>query len=270
MVALETPHSPKGLHLLARHSQSFASAVLLFISKATTPSTNPHSTAAAAAAFVTSSQRRHSVTQTDNNRLKSRADEQTSAQRFDRQSLHASLKAMRQLHQAELQQSHAIYQGPACDSSYVAPVRGVIREVIQQDCLMPHRVKATAAAGVAAAVATAHRCLESMLARDNIFTLPPSQIVQTLFSPAQVLASAIGVIPIDPISGGPATLTSEALHMWSLREGAGVYMGCCSLVMAGLRHHAAAVRRCMALVGASTRALLKALMLWSQPQTSTR
>lgn len=40
--------------------------------------------------------------------------------------------------------------------------------------------------------------------------------------------------------------------------------------MAGLRHHAGAIRRCMALVGASTRALLKALMLWSQPQSSIR
>ena len=47
---------------------------------------------------------------------------------------------------------------------------------------------------------------------------------------------------------------------WGARQGAGVYMGCCSLVMAGSRHHAAAVRQCMALDGASTRALLKALI----------
>ena len=204
-MALETPHSPKGLHVLARHSQSFASALLQFISSVTSPSTKAGTAAAAAAA-----------------------------------------------------------------------------------------------AEVAAAVATAHRCLESMLARDNIFTLPPSQIVDILASPAFLFASAIGRTLINPTSAGHVTLTAIAPLLvsqceagsasgaygpdgysvqsgvqvggvqWGLRHGAGVYVGCCSLIMAGLRHHAGAVRRCMALVGPSTRALLRTLMLWSQPQSSIR
>lgn len=203
-MALETPHSPRGLHVLARHSQSFASALLQFISSVTSPSTKADTAAAAAAAEV------------------------------------------------------------------------------------------------AAAVASAHRCLESMLARDNIFTLPPSQIVDIMASPSFVFTSAIGTTLTNPTSPGHSTLTAMApVHgsqceagsasgtrrpdgssvqngvqiggvQWGLTEGAGVYMGCCSLIMAGLRHHAGAVRRCMALVGPSTRALLKTLMLWSQPQSCIR
>ena len=47
-----------------------------------------------------------------------------------------------------------------------------------------------------------HRCLDSMLAKDNIFTLPLSQTVQTLSSPALVFTSAIGIAPLNPISSG--------------------------------------------------------------------
>ena len=41
-----------------------------------------------------------------------------------------------------------------------------------------------------------------MLAKDNIFTLPLSQTVQTLSSPALVFTSAIGIAPLNPISSG--------------------------------------------------------------------
>ena len=291
LVALETPHSPKGLHLLARHSQSFASALLLFIPSVTTSGTQADNTAAAAAASSTStlcSQPASAAAQTDSSSLKLK---QRGVQKAGHQSLHQCLKAMRDMQPADIQQA---CKGLPNDSSYAGPLRGVAQQHPYQSPPVAPGAKATAAAGEAAAVATAHRCLESMLARDNIFTLPPSQIVQTLSSPALVFASAIGIAPLNPICGVDATPTGmtpvyksqceaglASAHsvqggvqvgglQWGLREGVGVYMGCCSLVMAGLRHHAAAVRRCMALVGASTRALLKTLMLWSQPQSSTR
>lgn len=152
---------------------------------------------------------------------------------------------------------------------------------------------------LAAAVATAHRCLESILAREGVFTLPPNQVAQALFSPALVFTAAStsnsaltsdctsafldpqkarraqphGTAPIrhgayPSVSLGPtATEAGSSGVKWGLTEAAGVYVGCCSLIMAGLRHHAGAVRRCMALIGASTRALLKALMQWSQPMS---
>ena len=298
LVALETPHSPKGLHLLARHSQSFASALLHFISSVTAPSPKADTTAAAAAAAAAStlgSQKVPSVILTDGSSLRL---EQTRAQRAGHQSLHRSLKAMSGTQPADIHRHQlAMCQGLPNDSSCVAPMRRFAQQHPQQYPARPHGVEATPAAWVAAAVSTAHRCLESMLARDNIFTLPPSQVAQTLASPALVFSSAIGIAPLKPSSGvdaSPTVMTpvyggqyeafgcsSAGAHsvqggvqaggvQWGLREGAGVYMGCCSLVMAGLRHHAAAVRRCMALVGASTRALLKALMLWSQPQSLIR
>ena len=296
LVALETPHSPKGLHLLARHSQSFASALLHFIPSVTTPITKADNAAAAAAfAFTPRSQHAPMVAQTDSSSLRL----EQAVHKPGHQSLHESLKAMRDTQPVDIHQDQlAVCQDPSNDSFCA----GALREVAQQ-----HRhqkgpvagsgVKASSAAGVAAAVATAHRCLESMLARDNVFALPPSVIVQTLSSPALVFTSAIGIAPLNPISEVHATPTAMTpVHgsqceaglasgcswagahsvqggvqvggvQWGLRKGAGVYMGCCSLVMAGLRHHAAAVRRSMALVGASTRALLKALMLWSQSST---
>ena len=288
LVALETPHSPKGLHLLARHGQSFASALLLFISSVTTSGTKADNTAAAAAASTSTlcSQPASAAAQTDSSSLRL---EQRAVQKAGHQSLHQRLKAMRDMQPADI---HQACKGLPNDSSYAGPLAA--QQHPHQSPPVAPGVKATAAAGEAAAVATAHRCLESMLARDNIFTLPPSQICQTLSSPALIFTSAIGIAPPNPISGVDATHTgmtpdyhsqcdagSASAHsvlggiqvggvQSGLREGAGVFMGCCSLVMAGLRHHAAAVRRCMALVGASTRALLKALMLWSQPQSSLR
>ena len=299
LVALETPHSPKGLHLLARHSRSFASALLHFIPSVTTPITKVDNTAAAAAASASTPHSHHApiAAQTDSSSLRS---EQRAVHKPGHQPLHGSLKAMRHMQPVDMHQDKlAMCQGLPSDSSGA----GALREVAQQHRHQKGPVAdsgAAAAAGVAAAVATAHRCLESMLARDNIFTLPPSMIIQTLNSPALVFTSAIGIGTLNPSSEVYATPTATTpVHnsqckagsasgcslvgahsvqggvqvggvQWGLREGAGVYMGCCSLVMAGLRHHAAAVRRCMALVGASTRALLKALMIWSQPLSFTR
>ena len=300
LVALETPHSPKGLHLLARHSQSFASALLHFIPSVTTAVTKTDNTLAAAAAAGSTpcSQQASFVAQTDSSILWS---EQRNVQKAGQQSLHQHLKAMRDTQPAKIRQDQlAVCQNLPKGSSCAGPFRGGAQQHPHQNPPVPPGVKATAAAGGAAAAATAHRCLESMLARDNIFTLPPSQIVQILSSPALVFTCAAGIAPLDPVSGVDAAPTalqsvnhsqceagsasgcsSACVHsvqvgvqvggvQWGLTEGAGVYMGCCSLVMAGLRHHAAAVRRCMALVGASTRALLKALMLWSQAQSSAR
>lgn len=282
LVALETPHSPKGLHLLARHSHSFASAVLLSITTLTSHSTSPNGSLQAA-----------SVTETKANSLRAAAKQQATVQKPEQQSWTNSLKAMRHLQQGNMRQQHATCRGPAPDTSCVPVSRGSILH----DPPAPHSHKATAAAGVqeagvAAAVATAHRCLESMLARDNIFALPPAQIAQMLFSPALFFTAANCTNPTPtaaPASSHPTHHIAVAAGQgnasaeggsaqggvgveglqWGLREGAGVYMGCCSLVMAGLRHHAGVIRRCMALVGASTRALLKALMLWSQQEPST-
>lgn len=64
-----------------------------------------------------------------------------------------------------------------------------------------------------------------------------------------------------------ASMSVVAAGAWSVRQGTGVYVGCCSLLLAGLRHHAKAIRRCMALVAASTRALLQMLMHWALPDS---
>jgi hypothetical protein len=43
---------------------------------------------------------------------------------------------------------------------------------------------------------------------------------------------------------------------------AGAFAGCCSLLVAAVRHRTTEVRRCMALAAASARALLRALVGW--------
>lgn len=291
-MALETPRSPRGLHLLARHGPAFTSSLFLFISGTeqpqgpTSPTANSAQPAVVAGINPSKLQTEHvfpsamakSINQ-DVGVLQSQPVLQS-----DKQSLHQRLAAMSHQQRAHLHPDQAV------TSSDAAPSIGALPQAQQpwhrSSCDQP-------AAVLAAAVATAHRCLESMLARDSIFALSPSQIAQALFSPALVFSSASGRLPFGQTSprdisvlsdsqckaslgsglrivGGPSA-SDEAQGGglgWGLREGAGVYMGCCSLIMAGLRHRAGAVKRCMALVGASTRALLKALMLWSQPTSS--
>ena len=265
-MALETPRSPRGLHLLARHGPAFASSLFLFISglnhlpagSATASSAPP-----AVAAGLNLSQQ--------------------STGHLDTQTLHQRLAVMRHHQRAYFCPDKSV------TSSDAALLVGAPQQAQQPwhgaRCGQP-------AAEVAAAVATAHRCLESMLARDSIFALSPSQIAQALFSPALVFGTASGRPSSGQTSSRPIAMLSDSQwetnldsgHSdvrgpsasdggqggrlgWALREGAGIYIGCCSLIMAGLRHRARAVKRCMALVGASTRALLKALMLWSQPNS---
>ena len=47
---------------------------------------------------------------------------------------------------------------------------------------------------------------------------------------------------------------------------AGVFTACCHVLLAVVRHRAAAVRRCMALLAASARALLRDLLRWQAPR----
>ena len=47
---------------------------------------------------------------------------------------------------------------------------------------------------------------------------------------------------------------------------AGVFTACCHVLLAMVRHRAAAVRRCMALLAASARALLQDLLRWQAPR----
>ena len=47
---------------------------------------------------------------------------------------------------------------------------------------------------------------------------------------------------------------------------AGVLTACCHVLLAMVRHRAAAVRRCMALLTASARALLRGLLRWQAPR----
>ena len=261
LVALETPRSPRGLHLLARHSQALAAALLHFLQTPTNPSL-PATTSATPSQlskppFTMASDRGPGLSQ----------------QAFE-----------------PLQAVPPGSAGGATDgAAALSPTAGVAQ---QQRATAP--LGHCSSGRMAAAVATAHRGLESMLAREGIFTLPSHQVAQAMFSPAVVL----NVMPASPnafpsssraafsgslsahwhaaepvgegkmgwwTGGGPeGAATGKGGASWGLTEGAGVYVGCCSLVMAGLRHHAAAVRRCMALIGASTRALLRALMHWAQ------
>lgn len=46
----------------------------------------------------------------------------------------------------------------------------------------------------------------------------------------------------------------------------GVFTACCHVLLAMVRHRTAAVRRCMALLAASARALLRELLRWQAPK----
>ena len=251
LVALETPRSPRGLHLLARHSQDVVSALLLFITAAAdlsshsaSPMTSADSSCHRPQQPVTHSAGDETRPGDHHNGSRSAAAAATAA------SLQSSVSAMNALQQLLLghvqDKASMAFMGTLnsqpLSTSWSAQgnnSRVWQGQLSNQDSLYS-----------AAAVATAHRCLESVLARESVFTLPPSQVAQALFSPAVVFNAALA--------------NSFGRAVWGLTEGAGVFVGCCSLVMAGLRHHAGAVRQCMALVGASTRALLKMLMHWSQ------
>ena len=47
---------------------------------------------------------------------------------------------------------------------------------------------------------------------------------------------------------------------------AGVFTACCHVLLGMVRHRTAAVRRCMALLAASVRALLQDLLRWQAPR----
>ncbi len=252
LVALETPRSPRGLHLLARHSQDVVSALLLFITAAADIS-SPSSSA-----MITADSSCHTPQQPV---VHCSGDQERSGDHHNgSQSAAAAATAAASL-QSNVSPMNALQQlllGHVQDKASTAPVetlksqppstswsaQGNSSRALQGQLSSEDRLYS------AAAVATAHRCLESVLARESVFTLPPGQVAQALFSPAVVFTAALA--------------NGSGRAVWGLTEGAGVFVGCCSLVMAGLRHHAGAVRRCMALVGASTRALLKMLMHWSQ------
>ena len=251
LVALETPRSPRGLHLLVRHSQDVVSALLLFITAAA--DTSSHSASPMTSADSSCHRPQQPVTHSagdetrpgdHHNGSRSAAAAATAA------SLQSSVSAMNALQQLLLghvqDKASMAFMGTLnsqpLSTSWSA--QGNNSRVWQGQLSNEDSLYS------AAAVATAHRCLESVLARESVFTLPPSQVAQALFSPAVLFNAALA--------------NSFGRAVWGLTEGAGVFVGCCSLVMAGLRHHAGAVRRCMALVGASTRALLKMLMHWSQ------
>ena len=250
LVALETPRSPRGLHLLARHSQDVVSALLLFIIAAAdifSPS---------ASAMISAASSRHTTQQPvvrtagDQTRPGDHLHGLQSAAAAAAASLRSNVSAMNAL--------QPLLLGHVQDKASAVPVE-TLKSQPPSTSWSAQEKSTKALQGQlssedslfsAAAVATAHRCLESVLARESVFTLPPSQVAQALFSPAVVFTAALA--------------NASGTAVWGLTQGAGVFVGCCSLVMAGLRHHAGAVRRCMALVGASTRALLKMLMHWSQ------
>lgn len=245
-MALETPRDPRGLHLLARHSQGFASTLLLFITQVLqfTSSSVPISTLADVQSPFTQS-------------IVDMADQGTSNGQQDMLPVHqvspsqSRLAAMTQT--GPLQARHT---GPtdicAVGMATSQPSATASNQRTNFSRALHSKQSRQDSIHLAAAVATAHRCLESVLARESVFTPPPNQVAQALFSPAVVFSAAL-----DDSRRGLG---------WGVTQGAGVFMGCCSLLMAGLRHHAGAVRRCMALVGASTRALLQMLMHWFQLQ----
>ena len=251
LVALETPRSPRGLHLLARHSQDLVSALLLFIAAATDASSLLTSPMTSANSSCHTPQQPVTHCSGDQGRVGDHQNGlQSAAAAAAAASLQSNVSAMNALQQLLL--------GHAQDKAFTAPMETLISEPSSTSWsaqgissrALQGQLSSEESLYSAAAVATAHRCLESVLARESVFTLPPNQVAQALFSPAVVFTAALA--------------GSSGRAVWGLTEGAGVFVGCCSLVMAGLRHHAGAVRRCMALVGASTRALLKMLMHWSQ------
>ena len=246
LVALETPRDPRGLHLLARHSHGFASSLLLFLTKV--PQTSSCGVPISTPADVQWQATQFPVNVAD----QGTPDGQQDRLPVDEVSpLQSRLAAMTQTAPLQARQTgptdvSAVGMATSQPSAIASNQRTDFSRAqhskqLRQDCIH-----------LAAAVATAHRCLESVLARESVFTPPPNQVAQALFSPAVVFSAAL-----DDRRRGVG---------WGVTQGAGVFMGCCSLLMAGLRHHAGAVRRCMALVGASTRALLQMLMHWFQLQ----
>ena len=243
LVALETPRSPRGLHLLARHSQAFASALLFFINSAmshssSSPPTTHHS---APSPIHVSQQPFTSSTSGHKLEFSSGHSQHPGLQADSSSSLQAGVAAM---------SAHArkVFQHSSNGISGNTPTAKALIQTLplEQGGVLREHPLHNGSIHLAAAVAVSHRCLESMLARESVFSLPPTQVAQALFSPAVVFAA-------DSSRVG-----------WGLTEGAGVFVGCCSLVTAGLRHHTGAVKRCMALFGESTRSLLKALMDWAQ------
>ncbi|KAL0022263.1 hypothetical protein WJX77_011953 [Trebouxia sp. C0004] len=248
LVALETPRSPRGLHLLARHSQDVVSALLLFITA--TANISAPSASAMISADSSCNTPQQPVICSSNDQRMSHDHQNGSQSAAAAASLQSNVSALNTLQsslfgyvwdKASLTPLEMLKLPPPSNwwSAQEKSSRALQGQPSSEDSLYS-----------AAAVATAHRCLESVLARESVFILPPSQVAQALFSPAVIFAAALA--------------NSSGRAVWGLTEGAGVFVGCCSLVMAGLRHRAGTVRRCMALVGASTRALLKMLMHWYQ------
>lgn len=276
LVALETPRSHRGLQALARHRNALTSAVVAFLD-CTMP---PHR---GQASGVTKIGQTAPVSVTP---------------------LQAALNSFHR-YQAE------------------SSVPGASDSTAGQTDTLSQQQQQQLAVAKAASISTAHRCLESMLAREAVFTLPAAAIAQALHSPAVVFTAALTCGTMSSGNCRPYTApgtcstatpalgstflqqqqslkdtnsTTEETHTllpqqlrssvnplphnrqtvirgslvgtdmaWDIGQGAGVYVGCCSLLLAGLRHHAKAVRRCMALVAASTRALLQMLMHWNSP-----
>ncbi|CAL8463562.1 g3096 [Coccomyxa elongata] len=100
-----------------------------------------------------------------------------------------------------------------------------------------------APAPAAASQCTALRCLESLMARASAIELPGHIVSQTLQAPALLFPA-------------PAIAHSKA------HRSAGIFAGCCHLLVATVRHRTTQVRRCMALAAATARALLMTLLTW--------
>ncbi|KAK9917648.1 hypothetical protein WJX75_006796 [Coccomyxa subellipsoidea] len=105
----------------------------------------------------------------------------------------------------------------------------------------------TASDAAAAGVCMALRCLESLVARDTAIELPGYVVSQVLQLPALLF---------------PPTAAAHAKLSRSPSRAAGIFAGCCHLLVAAVRHRTTGVRRCMALAAAAARGLLTHLLSW--------
>lgn len=123
----------------------------------------------------------------------------------------------------------------------------------------------------ACALSAALRVLESILAREALFKLPTDLMVATLSAAASVmdptpgqahLTYQLAAVPAPGQRGGatPADTAGGAVAKDSGSGRAAMFVACCHVVMAALRHRQQAVRHALPVIGQALRQLLKALV----------
>lgn len=240
LVALETPLQPKDLQRLARHAASFIDAILQWLT-----SLQQRRPAAATAPL-----------------------------------LHAAANSSYQA---------ALVAASLQAESLHSPTASGIEDSTQRQHNMPGTAQSVASQAHAqvsdedalcymvAAACTALRCLESIVARESVFRRLGSQLPGIVQAASLLFQHA--ETPQHDQQGQQqrqqcTVLGSEALlgqlhqsrklpgNLLGVAQGAGLFVGCCRLLSAALRHRQGSMGSCMPLLLSSFRLLLRTLVHW--------